>query len=339
MRISTFLKIILLAFSIIAISCSDDSGDANTNQNLPLQADNSLYELTRHEVTVNICSEYFCGIEHLIFIDESIGYAVTGVDLYKTLDSGTTWNIILNQDITGPLIPLTEDLQFLNTYGAIKKTTNGGESWTNISRPLVFVCPDSEAINVGTVQFVDGANGFILDNCYKKQLYKTNNTGADWEIIYESEQEITEYYFQDSMNGFVGMNDLIYITENGGSTWVATSRLPSVFDYVIQGETKFLFPEGSANVNMPDLVSETVTVREFSVNQNGDIAVLLYDEAPEIEHWSLWLYTDSRSWELVDTLDNLSGQFARYSSVYLTQEQAIYVSVNRSGEITRYYLK
>jgi hypothetical protein len=339
------IKLAVISLLIIINSCSksDDTVDPILDEEIddPIEETSLKFKSTTQNVTFDICTTTYCSVKQLSFLDENIGYAVTGVDIYKTTTGGENWEYFLNQDIVGKLIPISDNLMFLNVYDGILKSTTGGTSWSNIIRPLEFICQQTGSINPGIIHFVDENNGFIQDKCYKGQLYSTADSGNSWELIYNSNDEISEYYFEDPSNGFVIVNNLLYVTENGGADWVESERLPSNFNYVIKKEGLFLFPEGTPDVIMPEIVSPTISVTKFDTNNKGDIAIILYDNSIAENNWQLMLYVSSETpeWIRIDQLSDLSDPISTYSSIFLTDEKSMYIGKTHSGQIIKYYVE
>ncbi|MFA4924507.1 MAG: YCF48-related protein, partial [Ignavibacteriaceae bacterium] len=164
----------------------------------------------------------------IFFIDEYVGWASSillngGGDIYKTEDSGNTWNRISNDTI-----PQINSLYFINrdigwaiggyswwaqplpiNYGYIYKTTNGGISWRRQDTVLNNILND--------VHFADKDNGWIVGN---RILMRTTNGGTNW-IKVES-YNLNSIYFIDSKIGYsVGSNtdNRILKTTDGGVNW------------------------------------------------------------------------------------------------------------------------
>ncbi|WP_435579882.1 WD40/YVTN/BNR-like repeat-containing protein [Gilvibacter sp.] len=294
---------------------------------------------TRVSVTFDLCELPFCSISQLVFLDENIGYAVTGVYVYKSIDGGETWEYLINQDITGKLIALSENLLFLNTYDGILKTTNGGDSWNNIERPLEFLC-DGAGINTGYIQFVDEVNGFVQDRCEFLELYSTVNAGDNWNLILTTSLPIEEYYFEDRLNGLVRTEDELLVTSDGGGNWSSLESMPSLFNYVIARDGFFEFPDGSANIEMPLELSASAVPFTFDVNALGDISAVFFDEEAGSERWQLYLYVqETASWILVDSLEPLSDPLSSYITIHMTDAKTMFIGISRSGEILKYFVE
>lgn len=333
--------VIGLLFFIYSCSSSDDTIIIEIDDEDQIEETELSFKKVTQPVTFDICTTSYCGITQLTFFDENIGYAVTGVDLYKTETGGEEWVYVLNQDIVGRLITISQDVMFLNVYDGILKTINAATSWSTIDRPLDFICEPTGFINPGIIHFVDESIGFIQDKCYKGDLYRTIDSGDTWEQIYSGESDIFEFHFIDSNTGFIKVDDTLYLTENNGVDWQEIDRLPNSFDYVIEKENIFLFPEGTPDVAKPDVVNENLIVTKYDVNDNGDIAVVLYDQSVQENNWQLMMYlnNDAPEWILVDQLIDLPDPLSIYSSIQLTNNKSMYLGISRSGEILKYYIE
>lgn len=161
------------------------------------------------------------------FVSENLGYATTGSTygghVYKTVDGGLSWSILNNgQEIIDEGITA---ICFLNdTTGFISggfnrrtvlKTTNGGNSWTQVSSQIF-----------GKIQFINPLVGYAnrIGNYYGA-MYKTVDGGNTWNLSIElAGKYINSFHFLDENNGFfVGDSYLCYKTNDGGTTWQPVS--------------------------------------------------------------------------------------------------------------------
>lgn len=343
MKKRNFFFIIIVIGVIFTIkSCSEDDlvidEPITENPEDPIPSDEEYtFKKTIQNTTQNPCGQMYCSIKQVFFLNEEVGYSVSGVDIYKTINGGESWNIIFNQDIAGELNLLSEELMFVNVYDGVVKTVNEFSSVSMIERPMAMMCSETGHLNVGTIQFVDDQNGFIRDNCYKGILYNTIDSGVSWSQVYESENIIDEYYFRNATDGFVLTNNHIYLTENQGQTWEEVPYLPNQYEHVLLMTDGFLFP-GGENVTKPDFGGDEIIVKYYDFNSNGDIAIILYDEEVEENQWQLMLYVNAEEpkWIFIDQLPDIESL---YSSVHLLDNKTIYVSQFYSGEIVKYELE
>lgn len=338
---------IIFIYTFIFLSSCEKSNDSINNPttknttNEPTDHQGLKFKKTTQKYTLNVCDQQFCSSQQVTFLNENIGFLVTGVDVYKTNNGGEEWINIKNQDIVGQLIPLSEDLMFLNTYEGILKTNNTGKSWSTIDRPLEFICQESGSINPGSIAFVDESNGFIQDRCYKGQLYKTTDSGNSWKQIYNSTNDISEYHFEDKSNGFIIVDDTLYVTQNGGNDWLKRERLPNNFDYVIEKQDFFMFPEGKSNINKPNLDIPNTTITNYHVNENGDIAIIVKNSSSGLNNYKLMLHENKEDskWITIDELSDLTDKLSYYTDIHLTNKKSIYVCISRVGYIIKYSIE
>ncbi len=172
------------------------------------------------------------------FINASTGWAVNYYsNLLFTTNGGINWSqgptlsiqniqtVYFISSTTGFITGYTE------TDGAstltIGKTTNGGTNWLEQS----FVSGDALGF-----QFVNSTDGYVL---FKEmagyKLYKTSNTGANWQPAYTSAVVMNDFYFTTQLNGWMcGNSGTMLKTTNGGVNWASqttgvTDSLLSVF--------------------------------------------------------------------------------------------------------------
>ncbi len=103
-----------------------------------------------------------------------------------------------------------------NGLGIVLKTTNGGDSWTQVSTPGIF--------GLTNLAFPTLQTGYCVG--WSNKVLKTNNGGTTWtEIVVAANiYYIHSIAFKDANNGvIVGVdnqgNALAYATSNGGTSW------------------------------------------------------------------------------------------------------------------------
>ena len=113
--------------------------------------------------------------------------------------------------------------------GFVRKTSNGGVSWTNIDVPSVG--------DVYGVYFINNTDGFAGAN--NGDLFKTTNGGTSWTKLTtpNSSYNYGQFHFFDAMNGLAfggspSTTAAILKTTNGGATWtdVSVPGMSSVYD-------------------------------------------------------------------------------------------------------------
>jgi photosystem II stability/assembly factor-like uncharacterized protein len=142
------------------------------------------------------------------------GVWAPGGNSLRSTDDGMTW---LDMDSLGHPSDWQEpfDIGFADTMhgwvidsrGNIRRTTDGGDSWTIIATGL----------NLKRLKMATLSTGWAISD---SELYKTTDGGATWDggVVRSGLQAIA---FSDSMHGaIVGKKGLILRTSDGGETWV-----------------------------------------------------------------------------------------------------------------------
>lgn len=185
---------------------------------------------------------------HIHFIDGERGFVSTGDTLHRTTDGGSTFS-------TQRLMPgphYISDIHFLNAQTGfvalvatqigdggyrdiIFKTTNGGDTWTQVyselPKPqLLFVYP-----GISQMQFVNDQLGYALSSGLPGALFKTTNGGDSWDTLsvdfVSDHYELRGVHFLSEQVGYVGA-DVVYKTIDGGQNWVAQQFHPQGDHYV-----------------------------------------------------------------------------------------------------------
>lgn len=120
-------------------------------------------------------------LRHIMFVDENIGYAVGGT----------------------------------NTSGTIVKTTDGGETWSEIT-------PAGVNSWLQKCHFLNKDTGFVVGD--SARLFKTTNGGVSFDKIptnLPKKRTFFSVYFKNELEGIVGLKDsgMIMKTVDGGHTF------------------------------------------------------------------------------------------------------------------------
>ncbi|MFN8207457.1 MAG: YCF48-related protein [Bacteroidales bacterium] len=158
--------------------------------------------------------------------------AITGI--YRSTDTARTWILISD----APMSPWLTSVSFPNSLigytsgfsGLVKKTTDGGLNWTNLTLP-----GNTASRNYKSTFFLTTSLGFIaggnrsMDSI--QTVLRTIDAGDSWNILLDRPGSwLRSVFFTDDQHGFVtGDRGTILKTSNGGTSWDA---------YTLPGSTK-----------------------------------------------------------------------------------------------------
>ncbi|MDD6210853.1 MAG: YCF48-related protein [Bacteroidales bacterium] len=107
----------------------------------------------------------------------------------------------------------TERVGYIIGSGAtLLKSTDGGNSWTVLDSPGSY--------GLTSIYFTDADNGYLLNN-YSRVFY-TQNGGISWEERSNGipwELNPSTIWFQNKSTGYIGGENSIYKTTDGGKNW------------------------------------------------------------------------------------------------------------------------
>lgn len=160
-------------------------------------------------------------------------YAGTSSGVFKSTNSGTSWNIIASGSVASlALDPANSLIVYagLNNYGGVKKTTNGGTTWSTITPSSIsFTC---------TAIIIDPNNGKIIyaagSNGMTSSMIKTTNGGTTWTYVNYGHSSLVSSLTIDPANsqtvyaGTAGSG--MSMTADGGLLWTAASSDSSLLD-------------------------------------------------------------------------------------------------------------
>jgi photosystem II stability/assembly factor-like uncharacterized protein len=153
----------------------------------------------------------------LSFTDNNIGFCTTFDGIYKTIDSGDSWNLNYQDENHFSSVKfINENLGWVLGYTAVSneiyqyKTIDGGLNWNKTFIATVSSDPKIEMINELT--------GFIIS---ESKIFKTTTGGDNWNVVFDDSVHGHSFWdisFSDELNGFAGGVGCIS-TSDGGTTW------------------------------------------------------------------------------------------------------------------------
>ncbi|MBS4035406.1 MAG: hypothetical protein KGZ85_13125 [Ignavibacterium sp.] len=181
-------------------------------------------------LTANLFGQTTYNYTNIFFLDENHGWILgTNGNLWKTTNTGITWEHIYNNDINGGI-----GLQFTSpTTGWITKqselftTSDGGYTWR-----IVFTNPYN--VNPSNSYFINDSVGFIASDSalVKSTLFRTTDAGDNWIVLTDTLIGITTPYFFSENLGFIlcgdGNQASVFKTTDLGNNWILLNECGSV---------------------------------------------------------------------------------------------------------------
>ena len=152
------------------------------------------------------------------FADTNLGFIAGWSIFLTTTDGGSTWSVITYPDPNALCVFFINNITGwrVGSDGAIQKTTNGGESWTDQFSSFTY----EDFIHV---DFVNVNNGWIISPA---SIYHTGDAGDIWQLQKTAPYGSLNYISAaDSLNCWVVGYDystsssLILNTTDGGNLW------------------------------------------------------------------------------------------------------------------------
>jgi photosystem II stability/assembly factor-like uncharacterized protein len=174
-------------------------------------------------------------LQDVVFVSDSIAFAVAGNQILKTTNVGSTWSAQLNPGGWSVALGFADrDTGVTMHWGAVSRTTNAGASWSYIStningwmNAIRFVNP---SLGIAAGYAYDPSTG-----SYPGTIAKTTNAGASWNIIRQQGPELYDV--------FVINKDTVFASGGSGTilrTYNFTATAPN-WDSLATGTTNWLY--------------------------------------------------------------------------------------------------
>jgi len=284
------------------------------------------------------------------FVNNLVGYANRVGNyygaMYKTIDSGTTWDISIElegEDINALHFVDENNGYFVGDEGLIYKTNDGGTNWQELNIPY-------ERYN--TVNFYSKNVGYIADEDGK--LYKTENGGASWEFLtqqnaIESIDLIDDKIYTAGSNGKIYRSDIEFETivlhvnpaENisygsASLTGNVTSNGQSIsniqFEYSSNSSFNNIITTNPSVINPDESVN--VSVDLTNLNQNTTYYFRLKGVQNSLEYTSeILTFTTLPEYNIILYDPNINGSNVTFTAYLTSNHQDITDIVFEYGSI------
>jgi photosystem II stability/assembly factor-like uncharacterized protein len=167
----------------------------------------------------------------IYFINTQTGFSLTSLNMYKTVDGGQNWSLLLNCGTGNEFFNFSivdENNCWVSSRLQLYHTTDGGQNWNiaNLQYPSYYNFK---------IYFSDNETGWILKlSGNDSRVLATRDGGNSWYEQYIPTQNnfpLRTLYFLDNSFGLVSDMESVYCTHDGGENWAAF-KLPN-FAYAV----------------------------------------------------------------------------------------------------------
>ncbi|MEP0862632.1 MAG: T9SS type A sorting domain-containing protein, partial [Ignavibacterium sp.] len=262
-------------------------------------AGNSWYVVNRTGLTDTIGL-----INRFFFINPTTGWAVTTRGgILKTTDAGENWFAQLNAgaNVIFQSIHFVDSLYGWTAGGRPYKTTDGGDSWVQQTNTTIW--------NSDDVYFQDINTGwFGKYSSINNSLFKTTDSGINWDPILEVTGARKFYFFPDPIHWFIIGFSRYYITNNFGNSWLEfTEEVPTGLVSFSAPNDKLGYFVGNLGLILryDDTTYVPVELTSFAANVNGNNIILNWSTASELNNkgFEIERSTNKTEWEIIDFIE------------------------------------
>ncbi|MBO0358152.1 T9SS type A sorting domain-containing protein [Hymenobacter sp. BT186] len=220
---------------------------------------------------------------HIHFFNPNVGLALANAPLriFRTVDGGSTWNLLPNVTLTGSLAlyPFTtfqgaSNTVWIFTDNAMLRTTDAGLTWTTATIPNGFQ----------TVAFENTLQGLGYTDASVRELFRTTDGGLTWTRVPNGSQptstSITAMPNQPGTYLRVGYTGIFALTRDGGNTWQTMSTDGSNFYMVAASSPSHIwagsYEWGSSSRPGPPLLRYVGTALATKKSATPALSILVY---------------------------------------------------------------
>lgn len=247
-------------------------------------------------------------ITNIHFISQSTGFVslvqygdASHIDrIFKTTDCGATWSEVYNES-SGPQQVFVYDglsqMQFVDQQhgfaittgspGKILKTTDGGNSWTELTGH------NFTGYSLTDIHFVTTQTGYVV---YSQRIYKTSNGGQSWAMQQTNPQDILvlEVEMLNEQLGFASGHGLFKTTNGGGPTSIHDRTATQAGFVIYPNPAKdIVYIQNRNNIPLRGLVIYDISGKVHQRYTEGHIPVVLLLDGFSGGTYLLHLYTDA----------------------------------------------
>jgi len=173
-------------------------------------------------------------LKKIQFTDDQSGYIIGGDDtggyLLKTTNGGQTWQVINlhtpDKGIPTGMFFLNNKTGFISGEKLFRKTSDGGQTWTDVIDPF------SE--NISDISFRNGNEGYATSDNGK--YYKSADGGKTWQSKQASTSDhLRKIYFTESKSYAKCSNNVFVNLTTGSQTFTAPE---SAFNFLFLNDSR-----------------------------------------------------------------------------------------------------
>jgi photosystem II stability/assembly factor-like uncharacterized protein len=247
----------------------------------------------------------------LYAVDSNIIYAGgfngATANLTKTTNGGINWTVIPTPTNMG-----IDDMQFMNKdsgwvcenvgFGPdVRTTTDGGLTW--------IVRTNGIAAQTQKIFFLNYNTGYCCANHF---LYKTTNTGINWNLLYNFPYQVQVYFINENTGWATRAGFDLSFTTNGGLNWII-QNLPSVSQGSAYDLLFFDNLTGYAGVDVDKIFKTTDWGQHwgYQIDSGGSKIISFGDTA---HGWTVPIYTG-----IIDHTTNGGGQITYVGIINISE--------------------
>ena len=244
----------------------------------------SLLKTTDKGDTWNVVNNSMSGAP-LFFVNEDVGFICKNtagttdkIQIWKTINGGQNFTMVYEGD--GGSNPVLTDLQMVTDQvgyacggnGKILKTTNGGDSWTELAHPA------SQTASFRGLDFINPTNGYVISVGGTSAILKTTDGGQSWTNEHFVGGSYVNVAIKSLDTAFItsGATNLIYRNTNAGLTakiFENEQEIGQLYPNPANDILNVNIQRSNTSITIYDLVGNKVLEQDLSASQLNSIPI------------------------------------------------------------------